>query len=418
MTEPKDILKWVDANADADTIIGIDAPIVIPNATGMRDADKLAHSFYGRYHAGAYPASQARRFWKRTTGLSSDLRKLGFEHGDTVVSRSRGRYQIEVHPHAAAVQLFALDRIIKYKKGSVAERASELGRLHGLMLDRLPRLTPPIELAGLPSIPKSGPELKDLEDRLDALTCAYVAAHWWYWGVERNDVLGDAENGYIVVPKRETWFASLADLRENYTRAGLLESDLDRNPIRQFEKWFSEARSVGMKEPHAMTLATVSSDGQPSARIVLLKGIDAGGFVFYTNYESRKAKELAENPRAALLFYWPELERQVRITGKIAKISRTESDAYFQSRPRGSQLGAWASQQSEAIPDREVLERKMGELESEYRDKPVPLPPFWGGYRLKPDAMEFWQGRPNRLHDRLRYTRRPGSGWKIERLSP
>ena len=408
----------MDAHARGDAVIGIDAPIVIPNATGMRDADKLAHSFYGRYHAGAYPASQARRFWKRTTGLSSELRKRGFEHGDTLVSRCRGRYQIEVHPHAAAAQLFALDRIIKYKKGAVAERAAELARLRGLMLERLPRLTPSLELEALPHVRKTGPDLKDLEDRLDALTCAYIAAHWWYWGTERNDVLGDSALGYIVVPKRQTWFSSLAGLRENYTRAGLLETDLDPDPIRQFEKWFSEARSAGFKEPHAMTLATVSPNSQPSARIVLLKGIGPAGFVFYSNYESRKARELAGNARAALLFYWPELERQVRITGRVARTSRAESEAYFHSRPRGSQLGAWASQQSEVITGRETLEEEMRRLESRYAGKPVPLPSFWGGYRLKPDVIEFWQGRPNRLHDRLRYFRQPRSGWKIERLSP
>lgn len=417
ITDPNDILNWVDANAMPDTGIGIDAPIVIPNASGMRGADKLAHSFYGRYHAGAYPASRERSFWKRTTGLSAELRKRGFQHGDTLIARSPGRYQIEVHPHAASVQLFALNRIVKYKKGSVAQRASELGRLRGLMLENFRRLTPMLPLDGLPETPRNGPELKDLEDRLDGLMCAYVAAHWWYWGIQRNDVLGDAETGYIVVPKRQTCFASLADLRESYTHTGLLESDLDHDPLAQFEKWFADARLAGLKEPNAMTLATVSADGQPSARIVLLKGVDAGGFIFYTNYHSRKGRELAANPRAALVFYWPELERQIRITGAVTTIPGEETEAYFRSRPRGSQLGAWASHQSEIIQSRETLETMMGELEIQYKDQPVPVPPFWGGYRLAPSVIEFWQGRPNRLHDRLHYARQPG-GWTIERLSP
>ena len=418
LSQPRDILDWADAEAGADAIAGIDAPIVIPNATGMRDADKLAHSLYGRYHAGAYPASRARRFWKRTTSLSTQLRKLGFEHGDALPRRAAGRYQIEVHPHAAAVQLFALNRIVKYKKGSLAERASELDRLRSLMLERFPRLAPSLAIASLPETPRTGLALKDLEDRLDAITCAYVAAHWWFWGTRRNEVLGNAREGYIVVPKRQTWHPPLADLRESFSSAGLIESDLDRDPILQFEKWFAEARAATIHEPHAMTLATVSADGQPSARMVLLKSVDSSGFVFYANYESRKARELEVNPRAALVFYWPELHRQVRITGCVRRLSREESEAYFRARPRASQLGALASRQSEIIPGRAELEARVFDLEAEFAGQPIPAPEFWGGYRLQPSVIEFWQGRPNRLHDRMQYSRQTSETWVIERLSP
>ena len=167
-----------------------------------------------------------------------------------------------------------------------------------------------------------------------------------------------------------------------------------------------------------MTLATTAADGQPSARIVLLKEVSQDGFVFYTNYGSRKGRELAVNPRAALVFYWPQLERQVRITGAVVKTSRSESNAYFQTRPRGSQLAAWASWQSLPIPDRDVLEARVKKLEAKYAGVSVPLPPNWGAYRLRPDSIEFWQGRPNRLHDRLRYSQEADGGWKIERLAP
>jgi pyridoxamine 5'-phosphate oxidase len=167
-----------------------------------------------------------------------------------------------------------------------------------------------------------------------------------------------------------------------------------------------------------MTLATAAADGQPSARIVLLKEVNHDGFVFYTNYGSRKGRELAGNPRAALVFYWPQLERQVRITGAVLKTSRSESEAYFRTRPRGSQLAAWASRQSSPIPDRALLEARVKKLGAKYAGASVPLPPNWGGFRLRPESIEFWQGRPNRLHDRLRYSREPGGGWKIERLAP
>jgi pyridoxamine 5'-phosphate oxidase len=417
LTAVEEILEWVDRQAGADTVIGIDAPIVIPNETGMRDADKLAHSFFGKYHAGAYPASRARRYWRRTTGLSDELARRGFAHGDLMKPRSGGRYQIEVHPHAATVQLYGLDRIIKYKRGTVAARRAELSRLRTLILEELPKLTPRLAVADLPEVPENGAEMKALEDRMDAITSAYVAAHWWYWGRERNDVLGDSERGYIIAPKRRVARVSVAELRENYARAGLLETDLNPDPMAQFENWFADARAAGLKEPNAMTLATVSADGTPSARIVLLKGVDERGFMFYTNYESRKGREIAVNERVALVFYWAELERQVRVTGVAQRVSHEESAAYFASRPRGSQLGAWASEQSAPITGRKALERSLAEVEQRFREQPAPLPPFWGGYRVTPDSIEFWQGRPNRLHDRLRYVR-GRDAWRVERLSP
>lgn len=418
LSDPERIITWVQAHAGEDAVIGIDAPIVIPNATGMRPADKLAHVHYGKYHAGSYPTSRARSYWERTTGLSAELAHLGFVHGDRMPARASGRYQIEVHPHAATVQLYGLDRIIKYKRGTLAARVAGLATLRGLMTERLPHLTPRLALKSLPPVPAVGPQLKALEDQLDAITCAYVAAHWWYWGTEFNDVLGDSESGYIIVPKRHAPALSLADLRENYSRSGLLESEVDLNPVSQFEKWFAAARAAGLKEPNAMTLATASSDGRPSARIVLLKGVDECGFVFYGNYESQKGQELSGNPHAALVFYWAELERQVRVTGTVEHTDRRQSETYFHSRPRGSQLGAVASRQSSVLHGRAELETLVAQLEAEYRDREIPVPPSWGGFRLMPSAIEFWQGRPNRLHDRLRYRRDPGGEWIIERLAP
>jgi pyridoxamine 5'-phosphate oxidase len=192
---------------------------------------------------------------------------------------------------------------------------------------------------------------------------------------------------------------------------------MDPDPIVQFQRWFRAARRVGLFQPDAMTLATAGPDGTPSARMMLLKGVDEKGFVFYTNYESRKGRELSANPSAALAFHWNELMRQVRVEGRVAKTSQKTSSAYFRTRPRGSRLGAWASRQSTVIADRALLLAETKRLREQHRDHEVPLPPFWGGYILRPESLEFWQGRPDRLHDRLRY-RREGESWVIERLAP
>lgn len=211
---------------------------------------------------------------------------------------------------------------------------------------------------------------------------------------------------------------SLADLRKEYTKGSLSEKDLDPNPFKMFERWFADAKAAGIEEPNAMTLATATKAGKPSVRVVLLKGLDERGFVFYTNYESRKGKELAENPNAALCFHWPPLERQVTIMGTVEKVSREESEAYFHSRPLTSRYGAWASHQSEVIASKTELLKRAAEIALKYPTGNVPLPPFWGGYRVLPDEMQFWQGQPSRLHDRFRYLRQSDGTWKIDRLSP
>jgi pyridoxamine 5'-phosphate oxidase len=210
---------------------------------------------------------------------------------------------------------------------------------------------------------------------------------------------------------------SMADMRRDYTLAGLRRADLAVDPIAQFRKWFQQALDSGVREPNAMTLATADSRGRPSARIVLLKDISPRGFTFFTNYESRKGQELAKNPHASLVLFWPEMERQICIAGSVRKVSRAESKRYFDSRPKGSRLAAWVSSQSETIADRSVLEKKLAILEAKFPGDSVPLPPYWGGFLLAPVRIEFWQGRPNRLHDRFQYLKKP-RGWRLERLSP
>lgn len=234
---------------------------------------------------------------------------------------------------------------------------------------------------------------------------------------------------------------SIADLRREYNLTGLRRANLESDPIAQFRKWFEQAtgvrasgrvrkflikmyksllmiRNSEMLDLNAMTLATADRQGRPSARIVLLKGLDERGFIFFTNYSSRKGRELAENPEAALVFYWPEQERQVCVAGQVSKLPVSESETYFRSRPRGSRIGAWASDQSEVVRDRLELEQKWEQFQRKYPGDEVPCPPAWGGYALMPSRLEFWQGRPNRLHDRFRYTRQPDKTWLIERLSP
>jgi pyridoxamine 5'-phosphate oxidase len=211
---------------------------------------------------------------------------------------------------------------------------------------------------------------------------------------------------------------SISDLRRDYARASLDIVDVVADPIEQFRRWFADATSSAIAEPNAMTLATVSADGSPDARIVLLKGVDARGFTFFTDYRSQKGRDLSARPQAALVFFWQELERQVRIRGTVHRLERNESAAYYDTRPRGSRIGAWASEQSSVIADREQLELRVHAVDAQYPgDSALPLPPHWGGYMVEPVQIEFWQGRQSRLHDRIRY-RREQQRWVVERLSP
>ena len=210
---------------------------------------------------------------------------------------------------------------------------------------------------------------------------------------------------------------AIADLRREYSLEGLNEGDLDPSPFRQFERWFRQAMDAPVLETNAMTLATVGPGGRPSARITLLKGVDDQGFVFFSNYESRKGMELLDNPKAALVFYWEGLGRQVRVEGEVERLTAEESDAYFQTRSLGSRIGAWASPQSRVLADRAELDRLVADVTDQFGDGEIPLPPHWGGFRLIPDRIEFWKGRRSRLHDRFHYARTP-TGWRIERLAP
>ena len=211
---------------------------------------------------------------------------------------------------------------------------------------------------------------------------------------------------------------SIADIRKEYAAMSLLETDVANNPIAQFDTWWQQALQSQVIEPNAMTVATASADGVPAARILLLKGFSNNGFVFFTNYNSYKAMNLHENPKACLVFFWPELERQVRITGLVSKVPERESDAYFASRPEGSRIGAWASQQSSVVPSREWLDEQYAAKKKEFEGREIPRPPHWGGYVVRPVVVEFWQGRPSRLHDRIQYSLQEDGTWKIERLSP
>ena len=212
--------------------------------------------------------------------------------------------------------------------------------------------------------------------------------------------------------------SSIGDMRKEYQNASLSEKDVKADPYDQFEKWWNDALKAGIVEVNAMTLATASPDGLPSARVVLLKGFDHRGFVFYSNYNSYKGRQLVENPRACLVFLWKELERQVRITGLVEKLAPEESDEYFTQRPKESQIGAWASPQSEVIRSREWLENVEKEFDNKFKGKSIPRPPHWGGYRVRPVTIEFWQGRPSRLHDRIQYSLQDDGNWQIERLAP
>jgi pyridoxamine 5'-phosphate oxidase len=209
-----------------------------------------------------------------------------------------------------------------------------------------------------------------------------------------------------------------AALRREYRHARLDETSVLPDPIAQFQRWFAEAAAAGVAEPNAMTLATTDGQGRPSARIVLLKGLDGDGFVFFTDFRSRKGRELAGNPQAALVFWWEPLERQVRIEGRVRRLDEEAAWVYFRTRPEGSRIGAWASEQSSEIPDRAALEARVAEQAAAWAGREVSLPPHWGGFRLAPDALEFWQGRPDRLHDRIAFTRTTESGWRRARLSP
>lgn len=228
------------------------------------------------------------------------------------------------------------------------------------------------------------------------------------------DNLADAKYGEVV----EEPLDYIPSLRHEYVSQGLRRSDLNPNPLKQFAAWFTAAVEAGIRDVNAMALATATRDGRPSVRIVLLKGFADDGFTFFTNYDSQKGRELEENPRAELCIYWPQLERQIRVSGAVERTTRDESARYFHSRPTGSQLGAWVSRQSEVIDGRRILDARLAEMNERFGGNEIPLPTHWGGYRVRPETIEFWQGRPNRLHDRFRYRGASDGSWEIERLAP
>ena len=264
---------------------------------------------------------------------------------------------------------------------------------------------------------KMYPVAQSLQDMVVSIHHTDLLKGEAYWA-DRFDTFAGYFKSKTALGFSDSKGANMNSLVDENKPTGLNKADLSSDPIDQFKNWFDQAWAAKLPLPHAMTLATATKDGIPSARVVLLKGFDDQGFVFYTNYESRKGQDMAENPKAALVFYWEKLERQVRIAGDVSKVSQKDSEHYFATRPIGSRLGAWASRQSTVIPNRQVLVDQVEALTAKYPDGEIPLPPFWGGYRVAPTYLEFWQGRPDRLHDHFRYTRQPDGAWRLERLAP
>lgn len=456
------------AITDHDTFAGYDAAVPFARSAGIdlirgievssRDGKKSIH-ILGYFLNTAPPnwfttwlREQLRRRKNRNIELAAKLTELGLnitlEEAELLGRTVTGRVhfaQILVQKNYASSIQDAFNRYLGESGSAFVEMddpATEdvVGRLHkagaissvahlgryGLTPDQEERFVERLQAAGLNAIEvvHTDHSSEDIA-RYSALAVKYgllATGGSDFHGRNKPGVrLGHGNAGKTVIPSewltrlRHTKLA-LETLRENYTQGELLESEVSQDPLMLFQQWFDEAEQAEIREVNSMALATVSSTGSPSVRMVLLKGVDTG-FLFYTNYTSQKGQELDQNPQAALCFHWKELERQVRITGTVIRVSREESSEYFQSRPRGSQLGAWASPQSQSVPDRTVLEKKFAEVEQSYTDQEIPLPDHWGGYRLLPQTIEFWQGRPNRLHDRLQY-QHSEKGWVLRRLAP